>query len=472
MENQNTRESWFSRIVNPIKKHKVSSQKPAEENFYFNDSPFTKDDAQDYVAWNLRVAAAWSWRLLIVGLVVVVVLYGLLQIKIVIVPIFVSLLLTVTLFPMFNFLEKKLHFPRVLACTVSLIFGIILIFGMIYIASSQIVYGMGDLVTQANKGLNQAILWITESLKQYLHVNDTQVQSYLHNFNNEINSYITGLIGTAYSSAISITSSVATFLAGTLLSLFAVFFFLKDGRQIWYWTVRLFPSSARVPVHEAAIRGWITLSSYVRAQIIIAAVDALSIGFGAYLIGVPLAIPLTVLVFLGSFIPIVGALFSGSIAVLVAFVNNGITSAIIMFVIILIVQQVEGNLLQPLIMSSSVSLHPLAVLISVTAATYLMGIIGALFVIPVIAFVNTTVLYLHGYDKFPELETKIDRPGGPPGFIEMSMHASLREEPNTLKQTIIDQINERENAAPAFHEGNLSQENTEDENETSIPPIR
>lgn len=446
-----------------------------EEPIYFNNSSFVHDKAEDYVAWNLRVAAAWSWRIILVVALVIAALYALLQIQIVVVPILVALLLTVMLYPLFSFLEKKLRFPRVLACTVALIFGIFVISAMIYLASSQIVYGMGDLVAQANRGLNEAILWVTEYSKHYLHVDEYQVQSYLNNFSKEISSYLYSLGGSLYSSAISLTSSLAAFLAGTLLTFFAVFFFLKDGRKIWYWTVRLFPSSARVPVHEAAIRGWVTLSSYVRAQIIIAAVDALSIGFGAYLIGVPLAIPLTVLVFLGSFIPIVGALFSGSIAVLVAFVNNGITSAIIMLIIILVVQQVEGNLLQPLIMSSSVSLHPLAVLLSITTATYLMGIIGALFVIPVVAFVNTTLLYLHGYDKFPELQTKIDRPGGPPGFIEMNMKASLKDEPSHLKETIVQHLHEHEDAPPVFHEGNLSDEEVKvlEENEPpTVPPLR
>ena len=472
MDNSNTVQ-WISKIVRSFKKTPQTSEiEPQHQEIYFTPPVAEKNNAEESVAWSLRVAAAWSWRMILVTIAVTGVLYALLKIQIVVVPVFIALLLTVMLHPLFNLLNKKFYFPKGLSATISLIVGILLIFSIIYVATSQIVYGMNDLVSQATRGLNEAIGWITNFLQQYLHINEHEIQNYISKFNTEISRTVYGLTGKVYSNAVSLTSSVATIIAGMLLAFFTVFFFLKDGRSIWLWIVRLFPKNARVPVHEAAIRGWITLTSYVKAQIIIAAVDAICIGFGAYMIGVPLAIPLTLLVFLGSFIPIVGALFSGSIAVLVAFVNNGITNAIIMLAIILLVQQIEGNLLQPLIMSSTVSLHPLAVLLSVTVATYLMSIVGALFIIPVVAFTNTAVLYLHGYDKFPELKTKIDRPGGPPGLLDLTMHASLNRKQPSLKETIIETVHEHENDPPVFHEGNLTEEETQDLDDSSIPPIR
>ncbi len=461
--------NWITKVINPIKKVVKTDEKSTvdSEEIRFNPSVSHNEKPEDYVAWNLRVAAAWAWRIAIVAIIIVAILYALLQIQIVIVPLFIALLLTIILYPMFNFCNKRLKLSRSLSATFSLIIGIVIVFSMFYLASSEIVYSVGDLAKQANRGLNQAVLWTSNFLKEYVNIDNKEVHKYLNEFNNQFSNSLYTLGSSVYYNVLSLTSSITTFFAGMLLTFFSIFFFLKDGRKIWYWTVRLFPSNARVPVHEAAIRGWVTLSSYVKAQIIIAAVDAVSIGLGAYFIGVPLAIPLTILVFLGSFIPIIGSLISGSIAVLVSFVNNGFTNSLIMLAIILIVQQIEGNLLQPLIMSSSVSLHPLAVLLAVTAATFLVGIIGALFVIPVMAFINSTALYLHGYDKFPELETKIDRPGGPPGFLDLAMKASLQTEESHLKETLVTQVKEHENDPPVFHDG------TANENGSNInPPIR
>ena len=195
--------------------------------------------------------------------------------------------------------------------------------------------------------------------------------------------------------------------------------------------MRLLPAPARVPVHESAIRGWATFGSYVRTQIQVAAIDAIGIALGAFFLGVPLAIPIGVITFFAAFVPILGALTSGVIAVLVAAVNGGLTKAIIMLVIILVVQQVESNILQPFMMSNAVSLHPVAVMLVITAGSAIAGIAGAVFSVPIAAFINATVMYLHGYDPMPELATASDRPGGPPGALEEEIAASYAGKPDT-----------------------------------------
>jgi putative heme transporter len=147
----------------------------------------------------------------------------------------------------------------------------------------------------------------------------------------------------------------------------------------------------------------VALAGYTRTQILVALVDALGIGIGAAALQVPLALPLATLVFIGSFIPVVGALVSGSVAVLVALVAHGPLSALLMLAVVLVVQQIEGHLLQPFLMGHAVSLHPVAVLLAVAGGSMAAGIVGALFAVPVVAVVNTVVLYLHGHDKYPAL---------------------------------------------------------------------
>ncbi len=172
---------------------------------------------------------------------------------------------------------------------------------------------------------------------------------------------------------------------------------------MWSWVVNLLPRSVRERVHQAGRRGLVTLSAYTRTQILVALVDAVGIGIGAAILRVPLALPLATLVFVGSFIPIVGAIVTGAVAVLVALVAHGPVIALIMLGVVLLVQQLEGHILQPFLMGHAVSLHPVAVLLVVTAGSMAAGIVGALFAVPIAAVLNTVVLYLHGHDKFPQL---------------------------------------------------------------------
>jgi predicted PurR-regulated permease PerM len=181
--------------------------------------------------------------------------------------------------------------------------------------------------------------------------------------------------------------------------LFATLFLLIDGKRIWQWTVRLFPRRARPAVDGAGRAGWVTLTDFVKVQIFVAFIDAVGIGLGAWILGLffggfPLVIPIAIAVFLGSFIPVVGAVLTGAIAVFVALVYLGIWPAVIMLGIVLLVQQVEGHVLQPLVMGTAVKVHPLAVVFAVAAGGFLAGIAGALFAVPVVATLNVVVHYI------------------------------------------------------------------------------
>lgn len=378
-------------------------------------------DVSGAVPWPLRVAAAWSWRVLVVVAAATVAVWGGQKLSILFLPVAIALLLTVLLEPLVAWLNKKVHLPKTAAAAVGLVLALLAVVATVSQAASQVIRQVPSLLTKAYAGLDDTISWLRDGP---LKLNTDYVDRLVSSLQDEITSFLQSNTQALASGALSVTSSLASLVSGSLIMLFCLFFFLKEGRRIWLWVVRLLPGPAREPVHESAIRGWVTMGAYVRTQIKVAAIDAVGIGIGAYFLGIPMVIPITVLVFFGSFIPIVGAFVSGSIAVLVAVVDQGMTSGLIMLAVILVVQQVEGNVLQPWLMSNAVSLHPVAVLLVVTGAGSVAGIPGAVFGVPIAAFVNATFLYLHGYDPLPELADDEDRAGGPPGELPQMLAAT------------------------------------------------
>ncbi|MDQ1574099.1 MAG: putative heme transporter, partial [Actinomycetota bacterium] len=185
-------------------------------------------------------------------------------------------------------------------------------------------------------------------------------------------------------------------------------FIVLDGVRIWAWIVRLFPRRARVTVDGAGQAGWLTLTAFVRVQVIVAAVDAVGIGIGAFALQLPLAIPIAILVFLGSFIPVVGVVLTGAIAVFVALVYEGPLQAIIMLAVVVVVHLSESHGLQPFVMGTAVKVHPLAVVLAVAAGSFVAGIAGALFAVPLVAVINVIVKYIAEgeWRASPNLEVK------------------------------------------------------------------
>lgn len=392
-------------------------------------------DAVEVVPWSLRVSAAIAWRSLVVAAAVALVIYGMTFIYGIIVPIAVALLLAVFLNPMVSWLHRKAHFPRALAALSGLLATLVVVGAALSTAGAQILSQVPSLLTRANDGASTLLTWLRSNP---LGIDTSGIDSHLQNLQSEIVAWVQSHAQSLIFGAVNATSSAISLATGSVIALFCLFFFLKDGREIWVWFVRLLPKAAREPVHEAAIRGWASMGGYVVGQMQVAFIDAISIGIGAYFLGVPLVIPIVVLVFFGSFIPIIGSLVSGIIAVLVAVVDQGFTVGLMMLVIILLVQQVEGNLLQPLLMSNAVSLHPLVVLLGVTTGSMIAGITGAIFSIPIAAFVNSTVLYLHGHDPEPSLATKVDRPGGAPGTLDALIAHSYGEDLPLLAGAAVD----------------------------------
>ncbi|HLS74324.1 MAG TPA: AI-2E family transporter [Actinomycetaceae bacterium] len=377
-----------------------------------------EDAAERSVPISVRAAAAWSWRILVIAAAAALIGYLIIVFKLVVVAFVVAILLAVLLDPISTRLRKRLRFPRALAAMTTLVGMIAVVVGLLVLAGRSIINGFTDLADQAVQGFNELLSWLADGP---LGIGEEQLSSWV----DEGLSQLESNSGVIVSGALAATTSVGQVVAGAIISLFCLFFFLKDGRRIWHWFVRLAPQRGRDRINEAGIRGWITLGGYARTQILVAFVDAVGIGVGAAILGLPLVLPLAILVFLGAFIPIVGAFVTGAVAVLVALVDQDVQTAIIMLAIVLLVQQLEGNVLQPWLMGNAVSLHPVAVLLAVTAGTGVAGILGALLAVPIAAVLNTVTLYFHGHDKHPEAATNWHRPGGPPGTLFRSIEDSF-----------------------------------------------
>ncbi|MEU4559870.1 AI-2E family transporter [Actinoplanes sp. NPDC023936] len=341
----------------------------------------SRDDAD--VPQPLRVAAAWSWRLIVVGVVCLALLRLIGMVSIVVVPLAIALLLSALLGPAVGWL-LRLRVPSSLATFLVLVGGLAAVAGTLTLVVNQFINGLPNLTENASAGVRQIQNWARTGP---LHLSDAQVDSAIDSAQEWVNSNTSQLTSTGISTAATI-AEVAT---GLVLVLFATFFFLRDGRKIFRFIVRLFPVNARWSVADAGDASWATLGAYVRATVLVAFIDALGIGLALLILDVPFPFPLAALVFLGAFIPIVGASISGAVAVLVALVDQGWVVALLTLGAVILVQQLEGHVLQPLIMGRAVAIHPLAVIIGIACGVVLAGIIGALVAVPLIAVFNTGV---------------------------------------------------------------------------------
>jgi predicted PurR-regulated permease PerM len=338
---------------------------------------------EESVPPGVRIAGAWSWRILVIAAVLALFGYLVVQLREIVVPFMVAILLAALLVPFVQYLQRR-RWPRWLAIAVAEIGLIAVVASLVVLVVVQVRSGLPDLQKQSVIAYDNFKGFLLDSP---LHLTEQDINGYLTQAGAVIQKDSQALL----SGALSVGSSAGRFLAGLVLTLFATLFILIDGPGIWRWVVRLFPRRARGAVDGAGRAGWGTLTSFVRVQIFVAFVDAVGIGLGACF---PLIIPIAVAVFLGSFIPIVGAVLTGILAVIIALVYISPLAALIMLAIVIAVQQLEGHVLQPLVMGSAVKVHPLAVVFAVAAGGFLAGIPGALFAVPVVAVLNVMVNYV------------------------------------------------------------------------------
>ncbi|MEU8003276.1 AI-2E family transporter [Catellatospora sp. NPDC049111] len=344
-------------------------------------STASRDDVD--VPYALRIGGAWAWRIIVLGFVLVYLLQFLGKISIVVVPVLIAMLLAALLGPAVRWLNH-VRVPRSLATAIVVVAGLGAVAGTLTLVINQFVNGLPDLTKNAAEGVQQIQTWLKNGP---LHLTDAQMNSAI----GEVTKTITTNKDALTSGAITTATTVFEVLSGLFLVIFTLFFFLRDGRVIWRFLLRLVPNQAREPLDRAGVAAWASLGAYVRATVLVAFIDAVGIGIALAVLKVPFAVPLAALVFLGAFIPIVGATLSGAVAVLVALVNNDPLTALLVLAAVIAVQQIEGHLLQPLIMGRAVAIHPLAVIIGIAAGVVLAGIVGALIAVPLIAVLNTAV---------------------------------------------------------------------------------
>ncbi|WP_343834321.1 AI-2E family transporter [Brevibacterium paucivorans] len=389
---------WLRSVNNVREEEPQATQAISLDDFSDREIEEAREESQKppYVAPSLKLAAAWSWRFLVVVAAVSIALWGLSKVSILVLPCLIALLLAALMAPVVSFLDRH-KWPHALSVATTFLGFILVVLGLLAFTGQQIVVGFPALAHQVVLGVNKLNAFIQNNP---FGIDSTVITGYLDEFNTKALDWLQKSQGKIASGALGAASSIGNFVTGLLITLFASFFFLFDGGRIFNWFVRLLPKPAQPKSVAAAVNGWNSLVQYVRVQVLVAAIDAVGIGIGALVLGIPLAFPLTVLVFLASFIPLVGAVLTGVIAVLVALVSKGLVSAIIMLIVVVAVQQLEGNVLQPFLMGKAVAVHPLAVVLAVTGGGVLFGIPGALFAVPFVAMLNTVVLTLSGNDEY------------------------------------------------------------------------
>lgn len=334
------------------------------------------------ITWTAR----WSLRLILVagGVVLIWLLIGALWT--IVMPTVLAVILATILWPPTAWLRRR-RFPPALAAATVLFAGMVVLAGLVTLITTSVVGSVPEITASATRGIQAIQQWLSGPP---VNLAQSQLDAALQTATAQLQQSVSTITTSVLTGVGSVASGVVT----ALLTLVLAFLFVKDGPRFLPWLRAVAGDGAGGHLAEVLRRIWTTLGDFIRVQAFVALVDALLIGLGLVVLGVPLAIPLAVLTFLGGFIPIVGALVAGALSVLVALVSNGFTTALIVLAIIVLVQQLEGNVLQPYLQGRSLRLHAAVVLLAVTAGSTLYGIAGAFLSVPVVAAASVVVRYL------------------------------------------------------------------------------
>ena len=361
-----------------------------------------------HVPWAFDLAAAWSWRLLVTAAAVFGTLWLLSFFAVVVVPLLVALFASALLAPIVRWLGQ-IGIGRRIASLIVVVVGLGLVGLLLTFVGSQVANGMADLSKQVVDGVGQVRNWLSTGP---LGLSDKAVQGALQNVQDQLGGANTSLLTRVSEVGTTVTHIVAAF----FIILFGTYFFLADGSGIWTWLVRLFPRAARRRVDSSGHVAWRSLTQFVRATVLVAGTDALGIALGALFLGVPFVLAIGVLVFLGAFVPLLGATVSGAVAVLVALVAVGPVKALIMLAVIIFIQQLEAHVLQPFLMGRFVSVHPLGVIVAIACGVLVAGVAGALIAVPFAAVLNAVGQHLASETDVgdPAAEAAREDPAPPP----------------------------------------------------------
>ena len=364
------------------------------------------------VPWAFDLAAAWSWRFLVIAAAGYAVLWVFNRFSVVFVPLAISLLIAALATPVVES-AARVGIHRKLASIIVVLGGLTSVVLLLTFVGTQVSRGFADLSDQVVTGLEEIRRWLREGP---LNASDSQINDVIKNTQDAVSASSEEIVR----QVTEVGTALGHIVAGIFIVLFATYFFLADGSRIWAWVVRLFPRAARVRTDQSGKVAWQSLTAFVRATVIIALADAVGIVVVALILDVPFATAIGVLVFLGAFIPMVGATLSGSVAVLVALVAQGPVVALLMLGGVILVQQLEAHVLQPFLTGRFVALHPLGIIVAIAMGVLLAGITGALLAVPLVAALNAVAQYLAGYTEVgePVESAAEDDPAFDPGADE------------------------------------------------------
>lgn len=332
-----------------------------------------------------RTAAAASWRFLAIVAAGATLVYALVHLRLVVLPIIVALLASTLLLPVVRWLRGR-GVPDALAAGLAMLGALLLLAAIVAAVAPSVASQLGDLRDQAEDGVREA----TEVLAQPpFNLSRADVDARVDDGLERLRENSGPLARGVQSGAI----ILGELITGLIVAVLLCFFFLKDGERMWGWIVGLVGRRARRDAHEIGTRVYTALAGYVRGIALVGLVDALLIGLALVIIGVPLVVPLMVITFFAAFVPLIGAFLAGLVAVLVALVSGGLVDAVLVLAAIVLVQQVEGHLLYPLLMGRTVNLHPAAIVIALAAGGVLAGIVGVFLAVPVAGIVSVVLQY-------------------------------------------------------------------------------
>lgn len=345
-----------------------------------------QQERTDAIGDGFATLARWSFRLIAVAAAVVVVGYVLGKLWVVVLPVLLALTICTALWPPTAWLRKR-GWPPALAASTTVLGALVVLGAAVALIIPPVVDQVQDVANRASDGLTRVQDWLTGPP---LNLSDEQINAARESLTQRLQDSASSIA----SGVVTGVSAVTNAFVALFIVLFLCFFFVKDGPRFLPWLRATLGERAGHHLDEVLRRSWGTLGGFFRSQAAVGLIDAVFIGVGLLIVGVPLALPLAVLTFLGGFVPIVGALVAGSLAILVALVTQGTTAALIVLAIVVAVQQVEGNILQPILQSRSLRLHQVLILLAVAAGSTLYGVAGAFFAVPVVAVAAEVLRYL------------------------------------------------------------------------------
>src|SRR5215208_744897 len=341
----------------------------------------------DAVPRGLAVASAITLRaMIVIGGIVLLALFAK-RMMVVVIPVIIALLLATLLTPLARWLRVK-GAPPALASALSVLLAFVIFIGLWGLVIPPFVSQVPDVVENVQQGAGQ----VADAARP-LGLSDRETQDAIRKARDQLQGRQAA--GTLLSGAILLVQ----WAAAVILILVLTFFFLKDGAQLRDWTVALFAERRRGPLREIFDRAWGALATYVQGVFLVATLDAVLIGIVLVAVGVPIALPLIVLTFIAAFFPIVGSVLAGAAAVLVALVSGGAVDAVIVLAAIVAIQQLEGNVFYPLVVGRRLQLHPVAILLVLTAGGVLAGVAGAFLAIPVAAVTSAVLDYVRNHRR-------------------------------------------------------------------------